>query len=74
MDEKVYPWGLPPRVSFRPRHPHVLPLHQSASWVDSVKHAALLFLAHSALSSLAIQDGELSSSVGVVLSAPRGPI
>ena len=33
LDEKVYPWGVPPRVSFRSRHPHVMPLHQSAPWV-----------------------------------------
>ena len=46
---KVYPWGVPPIVSFRSRHPHVMPLHQSAPWVDSVKHAALLELADSAL-------------------------
>ena len=42
MDEKVYPWGLPPIVSFRPRHLHVIPLYQSGSREDSLKHAALL--------------------------------
>ena len=42
MDKKVYPWGVPPRVSFRSCHPHVMPLHQSAHWVDSPKHEALL--------------------------------
>ena len=66
MDEKVYPWGVPPRVSFRSRPPHVMPLHQSAPWVDSVKHASLPVVVHSALFSLPVQDGELSSSVGVV--------
>ena len=28
-------------MSFRSRHLHVMPLHQSAPWVNSVKHAAL---------------------------------
>ena len=73
MDEKVYPWGVPPRVSFRSRHPHVKPLHQSAPWVDSVKHAALLVLAHSALFSPAIQHGEIFASDCVVLRAYHGP-
>jgi len=40
MDEKVYPWGVPPIMSFRPRHPHVMPLHQSGSQEDSLKHVA----------------------------------
>ena len=46
--KKVYPWwwwgggwGVPPIVSFRPRHPHVIPLHQSTPWSDSLKHVAL---------------------------------
>ena len=72
--KKVYPWGVPPRVSFPPRHPHVMPLHQSAPWVDSVKQAAPLVLAHSALFSPAIQHGELFVSAGAVLRAPQGPI
>ena len=33
--KKVYPWGVPPIVSFRPRDPHVIPLHQSTPWDDS---------------------------------------
>ena len=73
MDEKVYPWGVRPRVSFRSRHPHVIPLHQSAPWVDSVKHAALPVVVHSALFSYAVQYGEFTPSVGIVLRAPRGP-
>ena len=40
--KKVYPWGVPPIVSFRPRHPHVIPLYQSTPWDDSLKHVALL--------------------------------
>ena len=74
LDEKSVPMGLPPRVSFRPRHPHVMPRHQSAPWVDSVKQAALLVLAHSALFSPAIQHGELFASAGAALRAPHGPI
>ena len=38
----MYPWGVPPIVSFRPRHPHVMPLHQSDPWDDSLKHVVLL--------------------------------
>ena len=41
--KKVYTWGVPPILSFRPRDPHVIPLHQSAPWDDSLKHVALLF-------------------------------
>ena len=40
--KKVYTWGLPPIVSLRPRDPHVIPLHQSILWDDSLKHVALL--------------------------------
>ena len=29
--EKVYPWGVPPRVSSRVQSPHVMSLHQSRS-------------------------------------------
>ena len=42
MDEKVYPWGLPPIVSFRLRRLHVIPLYQSGSREDSLKHGVLL--------------------------------
>ena len=42
MDEKSVPMGLPPIVSFRPRDPHVIPLHQSNPWDDSLKQVALL--------------------------------
>ena len=28
--KKVYPWGVPPRVSFRSHSPHAMSLHQSA--------------------------------------------
>ena len=56
MDKKVYPWGVPPRVSFRSRHPRVMPLHQSAPWANSVKHEALLVLVHSALFSPAVKS------------------
>ena len=73
MDKKVYPWGVPPRVSFWSRPPHVMPLHQSAPWVNSVKHAALLVVVHSALFSLADQNGKVPASAGAVLRAPRGP-
>ena len=40
LDEKVYPLGVPPIMSFRPRHLHVMPLHQSGSQEDSLKHVA----------------------------------
>ena len=40
--KKVYPWGVPPIMSFRPRHLHALPLHQSDPWADSPKRVALL--------------------------------
>ena len=51
-----------------------MPLHQSAPWVNSVKHAALPVVVYSALFSYAVQHGEFTPSVGVVLGAPRGPI
>ena len=41
IDEKMFPWGVPPIMSFHPRHPHVIALHQSAPWVDSLKHVTL---------------------------------
>ena len=72
MDEKVYPWGVPPRVSFCSYHSHVMSLHQSSS--PSVKPVARLVSAHSTLFRFAVQYGELSSSAGTVLRAPRGPI
>ena len=62
----MYPWGVPPRVSFRSRPPHLMPFHQSAPWVDSVKHAALPVVVHSALFSDAVQYGEFTPSIGVV--------
>ena len=31
LDEKVHPLGVPPIMSFRPRHLHVMPLQQSGS-------------------------------------------
>ena len=40
LDEKVYPLGVPPIMSFRPRHLHVMPLHKSGSQEDSLKHVA----------------------------------
>ena len=40
--KKEYPWGVTPIVSFRPHDPHVIPLHQSTPWDDSLKHVALL--------------------------------
>ena len=73
IGQKSVPMGGTPRVSFRSRHPYVLPLHQSALWVNSVKHEALLVLAHSALSSRAIQHGEIFASDCAVLCAYHGP-
>ena len=73
MDKKVYPWGVPPRMSFRSHSPHVMPLHRSAPWVDSLKHAAHLVLAHSALFSQAVQDGEVPASTCALLRAYYGP-
>ena len=40
LDEKVYPLGVPPIKSFRPRHLHVMPLHQSGSQEDSLERVA----------------------------------
>ena len=40
LDDKVYPSGVPPKMSFRPRHLHVMPLHQSGSQEDSLKRVA----------------------------------
>ena len=37
---KVYPWEVPPRMSCRSLHPHVMPLQQSAPRVDSLKYVA----------------------------------
>ena len=50
-----------------------MPLHQSVPWVNSVKHAALLVLAHSALFSLAIQHGKVRATACVVLRTYHGP-
>ena len=41
---------------------------------DCLKHVALLVLADSALSSLAIQDGKLAGSARAVRSAPHGSV
>ena len=38
--KKVYPWGVPPRVSSRVQSPHVMSLHQSRSLKESVKSHA----------------------------------
>ena len=74
MDEKVYPWGVPPRVSFSSYHSHVMSLHQSSSPKESVKPVARLVSAHSTLFSYAVQHGEFTPSAGIVLGAPCGPI
>ena len=49
-----------------------MPLHQSAPWVDSVKHASLPVVVHSALFSLPVQDGDgkLAWSARALLCAP----
>ena len=70
--QKSVPMGVPPRMSFLPRDPHVMPSHQSAPWDDSLEHVALLVLAHSALFSLAVQDGQLSGSSRALLDAHCG--
>ena len=72
--KKVYPWGVPPRVSSRVQSPHVMSLHQSAPLVDSLNHVARPVLAHSALFSVAVQHGEFTPSPGVVLRTHRDPV
>ena len=69
--KKVYPWGVPPRVSSRVQSPHVMSLHQSAPLNDSLNHVARPVLAHSTLISVAVQDGELATIIGVVLCTDR---
>ena len=49
-----------------------MPLHQSAPSVDSVKHASLPVVAHSALFSYAVQHGEVPASDCAVLRAYHG--
>jgi len=61
-DEKVYPWGVPPRVCCRSQYPHVIPLHQSHSPKASVKPVAHLVLAHSTLVYLAVLVGSKMAS------------
>ena len=73
IGEKSVPMGVPPRMSFWLRHPHVMPPHQSAPLVNSVKHEALLVVVHSALSSVAVQHGEIFASDCAVLRAYHGP-
>ena len=72
--KKVYPWGVPPRVSSRVQSPHVMSLHQSAPLIDSLNHVARPVWAHSALFSVAVQHGEFTSSPGVVLRTHRDPV
>ena len=69
--KKVYPWGVPPRVSSRVQSPHVMSLHQSAPLVDSLNHVARSVWAHSTLFSCTGQDGELATIDCAVLSAHR---
>ena len=69
--KKVYPWGVPPRVSSRVQSPHVMSLHQSAPPVDSLNHVARSVWAHSTLFSAAVQDGELFAVDCAVLRADR---
>ena len=69
--KKVYPWGVPPRVSSRVQNPQVMSLHQSDPLVDSLNHVARPVLAHSNLFSVAVQDGELAAVHCVVLCADR---
>ena len=69
--KKVYPWGVPPRVSSRVQSPHVMSLHQSAPLVDSLNHVARSVWAHSTLFSVAVQDGELAAVHCAVLRTNR---
>ena len=69
--KKVYPWGVPPRVSSRVQSPHVMSLHQSAPLTDSLNHVARPVLAHFNLISVAVQDGELATIDCAVLCAHR---
>ena len=58
--KKVYPWGVPPRVSSRGQSSHVISLHQSVSLIKSLNHVARSVWAHSSLIRQAIQDGKLT--------------
>ena len=49
-------------------------LHQSAPLIDSLNHVARPVLAHSALFSVAVQHGEFTAIVGVVLRTHRDPV
>ena len=71
-DEKSVPMGGTPQSILFFISSHVMSLHQSSS--PSVKPVARLVSAHSTLFRFAVQYGELSSSAGTVLRAPRGPI
>ena len=69
---KSVPIGVPPIVSFRPRHPHEMPLLQSDPWDDSLKHVALLvfsFIPHCPVQ-LFSHDG---SVLGKACFADRAP-
>ena len=72
--KKVYPWGVPPRVSSRVQSPHVMSLHQSAPLVDSLNHVTRSVWAHSTLISCTGQDGELATIDCAVLCADRDPV
>ena len=65
--------GVPPRVSSRSHSPHVMPLHQSDPWEDSLKRVAHLVVVHSALFSEADQDGEVPASACALLGTYYGP-
>ena len=72
--KKVYPWGVPPKVSSRSQYPHVMSPHQSAPLVDSLNHVAHPVWAHSTLFSCTGQDGELTAVDCAVLRATRDPV
>ena len=72
--KKVYPWGVPPRVSSRVQSPHAMSLHQSAPLVDSLNHVAPSVWAHSTLISCSGQDGELFAVDFAVLRTNRDPV
>ena len=69
--KKVYPWGVPPRVSSRDHSSHVISLHQSEPLIKSVNHVARSVSAHSSLISVAIQHGEFAPVNYLVLRADR---
>ena len=69
IGEKCTHRGYPLESPLVFKFPHVMSLHQSDPLMESLNHVARPVWAHSALISVAVQDGELFTVDGFVLGA-----